>query len=257
MATVIPRHVLCVLGGWSDLDEVEAIIRQVGGAGFELDREFSQLTPDSRMVASFEASYDRVSPSMTEEDWRTIRGHSAVAYVLSPPIRKSLAADIAARALLVTAALLQEGGAAAKGEASGIAHGRARWVELATAYAKATSDHDAHTQGATLYWAWVRRPLLDEDQAVLYSCGMHLLGKRDIEIESSLDLDTAVEWIDLLGLYLVADRPQRPVKDGEGFRLKNSGPRRIIRFGSCERYEADEFFFNPYGYTRLEPSGND
>jgi hypothetical protein len=38
---------------------------------------------------------------------------------------------------------------------------------------------------------------------------MHLLGQRDIEIESSLDPDAAVEWIDLLGLYLVADRPNQ------------------------------------------------
>jgi hypothetical protein len=255
MATIMARHVICVLGRWNDLDEVEAIVRQVGGPDFELDREFSQLAPDDRMTASFEASYDRVAPSMTVEDWQAIREHSAVAYVLSPPIRKKLAGEVSGLALLLTAALLREGGVAAKGEATGIAHGRARWLALAADYVRATEWADAHAQGAALYRAWVRRPLLDELEGVYYSCGMHLLGERDIEIESSLDLDSALEWLDLLGLYFVGDRPKQPVKDGEGFRLNEAGPRRVMRFRPCDRYEPDGFMFNPHGYIRLEPDG--
>jgi hypothetical protein len=204
-------------------------------------------------MTSFDASYDRVTPSMTEADWRAVRGHRAVAYVLSPPIRKKQAADISGRALLLIAALLRRGGVAAKGEGAGIAHGRARWLELAGDFARAREQGDAHAEGASLYWAWVRRPILDEDEAVYYSCGMHLLGERDIEIGTSVELGDALEWMDLLGLYLAGDRPTRPLKDGEGFRLKDAGPRRLMRFRPCERYEEDEFIFNPYGYIRLEP----
>ncbi len=119
MPTVIPRHVICVLGNWRDLDEVDAIVRQKGFSGFELDREFSQLSPDDRMMGSFEASYDRVSPSMSGEDWNAVQKHGAVAYVLSPPILKDHAADISGGALLLTAALLRGGGIAAKGEGRG------------------------------------------------------------------------------------------------------------------------------------------
>jgi hypothetical protein len=253
MATVVPRHVICILGKWRDLDEVDAIVRQLGGSGFELDREFSQLSPDSRMMSSFDASYDRVAPSMTEEDWRAVAEHTAVAYVLSPPIWKEQAADISGLALLLTAALLRGGGVAAKGEGAGIAHGKARWLELAADFVRARKQADTHAQGATLYWTWVRRPLLDADDAVYYSCGMHLLGERDIEIETSLGVNASLEWMDLLGLYLVGDRPARPLEDGEGFRLKDAGPRRVMRFRPCERYEVDGFLFNPYGYIRLEP----
>jgi hypothetical protein len=245
--------VICVLGNWRDLDEVDAIVRENGFSGFELDLEFSQLSPDDRMMDSFDASYDRVSPSMSEEDWNAVETHGAVAYVLSPPIRKKHAADISGRALLLTAALLRGGGVAAKGEGAGIAHGRSRWLELAEEFAQAKEDGDTHTEGATLYWAWVRRPMIDDDEAVYYSCGMHLLGLCDIEIETSLDLADAIEWMDLLGLYLAGDRPTRPLKDREGFRLKDEGPRRVIRLRPCERYQDDEFMFNPYGYIRLEP----
>jgi hypothetical protein len=91
---------------------------------------------------------------------------------------------------------------------------------------------------------------MDEVEGAYYTCGLHLLGKRDIE--TSLELSDALEWMDLLGLYLVADRPARPLKEGEGFRLKDDGPRRVMRFQCCERYASDEFLFNPYGYIRLE-----
>ncbi|MBL8797200.1 MAG: hypothetical protein JNM56_25080 [Planctomycetia bacterium] len=243
---------ICALGHWRDLDEVGAVLRQPTFSDFTVDREFSQLFPDDRMMAAFDASYDRVSPSMSDDDWDAVRTHGAVAYVLSPPIRKNHAGDISGRALLLTAALLSAGAVAVKGEGAGIAHGRARWLNLAEEFAQARQDGDTHSEGATLYWAWVRRPMIDDDEAVYYSCGMHLLGERDVEIEASLDLADAVEWIDLLGLYLVGDQPTRPLEDGEGFRLNAEGPRRVMHLRPCERYEKDGFMFNPYGYIRLE-----
>jgi hypothetical protein len=249
---VIPRNVICVVGNWRDLDEVDEIIQQESFSGFELDREFSQLSPDHRMMDSFDASYDRVSPSMFGEDWDAVRTHGAVAYVLSPPIMKEHAADISGRALLLTAALLRGGAVAAKCEAAGIAHGRARWLALADDFSRAKADGDRHGEGASLYWAWVRRPLNDDDESSYYSCGMHLLGQPDAEIEASLDLKDAIEWMDMLGMYLVGDRPARPLRDGERFRLKDEGLRRVIRCRPCERYQEDEFIFNPYGYIRLE-----
>lgn len=252
MPKVIPRHVICVLGNWRDLDEVDAIVRHMNSLGFELDREFSQLSPDARMMDSFDVCYDRVFPTMSKNDWNAVRTHRAVAYVLSPPIRKAHAADISGQALLLIAALLRAGAIAAKGESAGIAHGRARWLELAERLVQAKKDGDTIAEGASLYRAWVKRPIFADDEESYYSCGMHLLGRPDAEIEASLDMADALEWMDLFGLYLVGDRPTRRLKDGEGFRLKDEGPRRIMRIRQCERYEEEEFKFNPYGYIRLE-----
>jgi hypothetical protein len=167
-------------------------------------------------------------------------------------VRQNQAEEISGRALLLTAALLQEGGVAAKGESAGIAHGRARWLELCDKDVAAGQAADDHQKATTLYRTWVRRPILDEEEGVYYSCGMHLLGHRDLEIDSALEADAAVQWIDLLGLYLLADKHRRPVKDGEGFRLGESGPRRVMRFRPCLRYASDDFFYNPYGCIRLD-----
>jgi hypothetical protein len=248
--TVRPRHVLCILGHWSNFEEVERVVRQF--PGFELDRDYSQLSPDARMTTAFEASYERVTPSMTSDDWQAVREHAAVAYVLSPPMEKAESQAISTQALLLTAELLNNGGLAAKGESAGVAHGRAAWLKLAAQCDQAARAGDQHALGSSLYFAWVRRPVLHESDGTFYSCGMHLLGERDLEIASHVDASEAVQWMDLLALYLVADGPQRPIHDGDGFRLTDDGPRRILRLGPCERYQDDEFFFNPYGYVRLE-----
>jgi hypothetical protein len=252
MAETIPRFVLCVLGTWRGFDKVEATVARVGGSGFEVDHEFSQLEPDDRMADAFDAFYDRVSPSMTDADWQAVENHTAVAYVLSPPAPAKMAVDISRRALSLIVALLETGGVAAKAESSGIAHGRDRWLGLAADCVDAAKKGDEHGQRAALYRAWVRRPIQDDDEGVYYSCGMHLLGKRDIEVDTSSDINTAVQCIDLLGLHLLDDTAQRPVSDGGGFRLRGTGPRRVMRFGPCTRYEEDDICFNPYGYIRLE-----
>ena len=247
-----PRHVICVLGRWSDFSDVRAAINSCGH-DFTFDEQFSQLLPDERMTTAFEASVDRSDPTITDKDWKDIQSHTAVAYLLSPPIRAQDAESISGRALQLIATLLNNGGLAAKSESAGLAHGRSRWVDLSRKYSDATSIGDLHAASATLYWTWVQRAIHDESTATLYSVGMHLLGHRDTEVEDSLELSTAIEWIDLMGLYLLADKPTRPVADGNGFRLSEDGPRRIIRQAACYRYEDDDFFYNPYGYNRLVP----
>lgn len=236
-----PRHVLCLLGHWSSFDPLEACLP----AGFSLDREYSVLEPDDRMVGSFEVSEDGARPSMQPSDWEAVREHRAVAYVLSPPMERERSCDISGEALSFLARALQDGAVAAKGESSGIAHGRERWLELA----RQAAQPDPHTRRGTLYFSWVRRPLQSDD--LLYSCGMHLLGEPDLELPASLGVAEALEWMDLLGLYLVADRPGE-MRTGEGFRLREDGPRRTVRRLQCRRYDPEEFFFNPYGYVRLE-----
>jgi len=59
--------------------------------------------------------------------------------------------------------------------------------------------------------------------------------------------------MDALALYLLAELPADGIRDGEGFRLTAEGSRRVLRHTACQRYDADDLFFNPYGYWRLTP----
>lgn len=116
----------------------------------------------------------------------------------------------------------------------------------ATAHARG----DKLERAAALYAAWVRRPI--RDKQILYSCGMHLLGERDIELGPGEHKSDDLGWMDLLALYLLAEKPGRGLSDGEGFRQRPNGERRTLRLAACDRYQPDDFAYNPFGYWQLE-----
>jgi hypothetical protein len=243
----LPRHVVCALGNWPSFEPVERVVRDIGGGRFQLDREYSMLAPDNRMLRAFAASADTVNLSITEADEAAIASHTAVAYIMSSPIPADQAIAISGTTLAMIDALFAADVAVAiKDESAGIAHGAARWRELAT---RATSN-ELLERASALQHAFVRRPLSDD--GLLYSCGMHLLGDRDVEVSASADVFDDIGWIDLVALYLLAEKPDTGVHDGEGFRQTEDGERRVLRGYPCERYENDDFFWNPYGYWRLE-----
>lgn len=132
----------------------------------------------------------------------------------------------------------QIGARAVKCESSGLAHGKERWIELA-------SEPDDPSQ----FWTWVRRPLCDE--GIIYSCGMHILGHPDIEVVGE-SISDSLELIDLFAMYIFVDRPGNRLKAGGVFSLSSESPRYRISKADCNRYDDDEFFYNPSGYWRLE-----
>lgn len=249
MAT-LPRHVICFLGNWKDFTRIDNLIRTLF-PGFHLDTEFSALEPEARARDAFAASFDSNESTAQDDDWAAIDRHSAVAYVLSPPMRRADSESVSGEALLLVDAMLRIGATAAKNESAGFAHGRLAWLELAADFRSAYTADDKSEMGSALYRSWVRRPLRCEDTNLIYSCGMHLLGYRDCEFAPAESVRDALRWIDLLNLYICFDRPKRKISDGDGFRLATDGPRRIIRHHTCDRYADDDFFHNPYGYNRL------
>ncbi|MGP4019382.1 hypothetical protein [Saccharopolyspora sp. 5N708] len=242
---VEPLHVLCVVGSGLDFEVVEKVVRAVGGPHFTLDREFSEQEHDPRMPQAFEASLAGLS--FTDADWDAVDDHDSVAYVLAQAGREH-ASYTSERMLVVAAELFEHAGAMAiKSESCGLAHGRDTWLALAA---------DAEDPEA-LRRAWVKRPINGGD--LLYSCGMHLLGSPDVELaaEGLLDPDRVDEWVELIdGLanYLLTEPRAAAIRDGEGFRLAEDAPRWLLRQQSCDRYDDDDIFFNPYGYWRLTPA---
>lgn len=247
MVEAFPRHVLCVLGSGLNLSEMERTA--AGFGGFVLDREYSEAAPDPRMPKAFEAGM--AAASFDEADWAAVESHDTVGYLLSAPMMRELAADTSRRLLAATAALLRSGATAVKNESSGIAHGRDRWLALAD---RAADAEDEGLAGA-LVDAWVQRPI--HDGHVLYSCGMHLLGAPEVEIEADEDeltedgLPRLRAHLDTLAIYLLTDPRAGEIEDGAGFRMTENAPRWSLLTGPCDRYDEDDLFFNPYGYVRL------
>ncbi|GAA2896890.1 hypothetical protein GCM10010517_61910 [Streptosporangium fragile] len=281
---VMPRHVLCVLGSGLDLGTIEEVVGEVGGPGFTVDRESFRQAPDPRMVRSFRSCL--MDDTFERSDWKAVEEHDSVAYVLSPPMavhsgfdphRPTIAGDDdetfelvwydafdASRLMLaVTAALLRSGATAAKNESSGLTHGRDRWLAIAD---RAAGADDWVALAVALYYAWVKRPLADGN--LLRSCGMHLLGAPDVEVEAAwlaqetgrrppgAQVDDSVELMDQMALYLLCEDRARKIQDGEGFRLAPDAPRWILERHPCRQYDEDDFYFNPYGYWRLTPDAS-
>jgi hypothetical protein len=245
MSIPVARHVLCVLGSWADLDSIRAIVAR--SPGFELDEQYSTLDPDPRMPESFEASMDRTAPSFGPEDERAVAEHRAVVYILSPPVREGQSVPIAQRALDLLRVLLLEGGVAAKVESAGIAHGRERWIELAAAAERPADGVMA------LYKAFVRRPVYDEDDGVYFSCGMHLLGRRELEVPDRVPVRAAIELMDAAASALLSENPP---DGGLGRSLEHAelGAFTLVDGGHDGRHSEDSFQYNPHGLLGIVPS---
>jgi hypothetical protein len=132
----------------------------------------------------------------------------------------------------------EKGARAVKCDSSGIAHGKARWLELATE----RTPIDA-------YLAYVRRPIGSDE--TMYSCGMHLVGLPDIKVICFSDRDAA-RIMDVFAGYLINEGGKRTVKAGHTFSCSKEDPVLRISHDECRDYETDDFFFNPYGYWILE-----
>lgn len=236
------RHVICVLGDWRSLAAVSSVVTAFG-QGFTFDDDESKTAPDKRMVRAFEVSADRADPSMTDGDLKAIAGHKAVAYVISPPVDREKSVIVARQTLELIGKLFAAGATAIKNESPGLAHGKARWLTLIQR-AKAGATDDA-TQA--LIEATVRRPIGSDD--LLYSCGAHLLGVRDVETVGVKNERDAVKIMDrLIAMQLKASFAAAPPTRVES----DNGKTLAVATSDSEHYEDDSFMHNPFGYLRVK-----
>ncbi|MEO8707287.1 MAG: hypothetical protein ABI867_45085 [Kofleriaceae bacterium] len=238
---VLARHVICILH--SDAKAIESAVARF--PAFSLDTEYSTSEPDPRMRKAFEASMDRVEASMTEADWTAVDQHTAVTYVFSPPIEPLRSRAISADAVRLCATALAAGAFAVKSESAGIAHGADRWRTLAAELeVEGRRDYALHS-------AFVRRPIAADDLELYYTCGMHLLGRCDVEISKDLPALDALAWLDAFALYTLVEVSPDELRDGHTFRPDDESTRRRLQRYDCTRYPSDDFFYNPHGYWRL------
>jgi hypothetical protein len=240
---VKPRHVLCFLGGEDALarlsDAASAVIGDFA-TGFSIDRTHSQDKPDARMVRSFSVCRDRLVPgAWTSADEEAVANHKSVLYVLSPPMTADTAVIVSAAALLLVDAVISAGAVAVKGESAGVAHGLARWRQLAAEGAQALRSHDDFALRRVSRLSFAKRPVAGEHY--LESVGFHLVGLPEVYVTKNVDrgydavalIDAIADDITLLGLEAV---------------LRDRNAR--LSFESA--YAEDDFKFNPYGIVHID-----
>jgi len=239
---VKPRHVLCFLGperGLANLsDAAHAAIDQFA-EGFNVDTTYSIDRADPTMMSSFGVCWDRVAPFWTKADEEAVASHKSVLYVLSPHMTPDTAATISSAALFLVDSMIRAGAIAVKGESAGVAHGLARWRELALRAGAALAAGDDFSVSRTCRLAFAKRPL--EFENYLESVGYHLVGLPEVYVAKPLgsDLENAAL------MDAVADELTRG-------KLEDVLSARNATLSFSSSYEEDDFKFNPYGIVHID-----
>jgi len=230
-----PRNVLCFLGsvdGFQDLLQAAKDAIKDFATDFEIDMESTQDAPDVRMSESFAVFWDQVhEDAWHQHDVEAVISHGCVVYVVGPHMEAAEAPAVSLTALRLVERLLAAGATAAKGESAGVAHGAARWRQLAQEAEGA--EPGAATRACRL--AFAKRPLTDG--YYLSSVGFHLVGLPDVFVPSNSSLDELAlsAMIDSVADEMAADGVEAVVAR-YGAELK-----------AINEYEEDDFKYNPFG----------
>jgi hypothetical protein len=229
-----PRHLICALG--ADLATlVDAANSYRGPTKFTVDDNYSSDEADDRMDRSFGVCWDRVHPNAwTDADEQAVASHGAVMYALSPSLARAEAAAASADAVRFAVHLLDHGATAVKGESAGIAHGAARWHQLATELDGATGL--GRDRVARL--AMTKRPLGGDDY--YESLGNHLVGLPEVYVAKVVGLtergavkllddiaDELAAGVDVIAKYDATLDPTSPYEDGFEFKINPYGIVRV------------------------------
>lgn len=232
----LPKIVLGVLGDEGFAEKARTLLERKGV-------ECEIQARDERMPDAFDASAF-ASNSFGKDDRAAVARHQHVVYVVGKNSAPADAMDSARSALATLAELFEAGGTAAKCESSGIAHGRARWVELA----RDSRDRDVDG-AAALYTAFVQ-PLIRSGRDI-HSCGMHLVGKPDLVAPSGEGAATLARLFHIFAVYLLAECPEGAFRSGQTFALAHDEPRYVVTWEPCTGYDEDDLFHNSFGRYRF------
>jgi len=226
---MLPRLVLCFPVA-EDLVAQASLLAEANGATGEVAAAHPGL------ANSFLATH----APLTSDELQAIQGHQRVVYWVGPSMTAASAVPCTRSLLEGARALLEKGAYGLKIESSGAAHPLARWHTLLA---------DLSTEN--LLHSVVCSPIGSATE--LYSCGMHLLGRPDfVASRDEIGEHDAYFLFLTLGHYLIEECvDRRHFADRSTFQPTPESPRWRARWEPCVGYEADDFYFNPFGRWRL------
>ncbi len=242
-SSVKPRHVLCFLRGENaraHLSEVASSAIKQFAAGFTVDTKYSLDRADPVMERSFGVCWDRVEPNAwTPADEDAVVNHKSVLYVLSPPMTPETAVTISTAALFLVEAVMTAGAVAVKGESAGVAHGLARWRQLALQASAALTKGDDFAVRRACRLAFAKRPL--ESEKYLESVGFHLVGLPEVYVAKNLgEARQVVALMDAIADEMTQHGIDAVVRD------------RKVTLSLASGYAPDDFKFDPYGIVHVD-----
>ncbi|CVI61992.1 hypothetical protein CFBP4996_23065 [Agrobacterium leguminum] len=248
-----PRHILCFLGAENGLAALQKSARAAiddFAPDFSLDEDYSQDEADDRMERSFNVCWDRVDPDAYQpEDEEAVAAHGSVLYVLGPSMDAETAVKTSAKALGFVQHMLDHGAVAVKGESAGVAHGARRWKQLYEQSRGEAAADDGMALARTCRLAFARRPIGDDAEGMT-SVGFHLIGLPDVQVRfTKKDGDqpsTNAEQLKIAAL--IDDTAEQMAREGVEATLKDRG----ASLSDDERYEEDEYKFNPFGVVSVD-----
>jgi hypothetical protein len=236
------RIILCIPGRWADRSEIvtslaganaqeylfagNILLHIPSGEGFEVEIE----AHDAQMQQSFTlAAQGRLS----DDELQEIGRHTFVVYLIG----KGGNMQHAAGTMRAGNAFLKAGGLAMKVETAGKSFSKEQWTLLS----------DAGEEQA-LYEAYV--VLLQSEDELIYSCGMHNIGLRDVICDVDATVNEAAQLADIFNIYQVIEKPG--ISEGQTFSTEADGPVYRITTEVCTIYPEDDLFYNPFGMYRLQ-----
>jgi hypothetical protein len=136
-------------------------------------------------------------------------------------------------------AVMTAGAVAVKGESAGVAHGLARWRQLALQTSAALTKGDDFAVSRACRLAFAKRPL--EAEKYLESVGFHLVGLPEVYVAKNLG--TAREVVALMDR--VADEMTQHGIDAV---MRD----RKVTLSLASGYAPDDFKFDPYGIVHVD-----
>jgi len=212
--------------------------------GYELTADGSLRSPDGDLIEIGTSDHDDEIAQifrgghhgrMTEEELVLLGTHAVKVHVVGP----GGSVDPARRVVRAAAALVRAGGYGVFVDNSGLCHGPEDFLKLA--------DDE---QPGGVFWAFVTAT---GDPDLVYSCGMHCLGLRDVELYDPPQ-DQQEAWTALHEFLGYSYQSGTELHDGDHMGgLPDSGvPEYIMRDIPCTRFEPGTPFHNPFGVWELK-----
>ena len=247
----LPRLILCLPGDEAFVQRAAPLL-EAEGIDYEV-HERSDLVEDV-----FRGANPSADGSLGEEDFERIRKHTKVLYMVSRNYISDEGPGACRLFMNAAARLLDEGAIAVKSESSGIAHSAQRWKDLAKMCGEEWFTGEFWD---ALVRAYVQSPIGSVKTNDIYSCGMHLLGCPDMVISMALAEQlpgggesvggAAAMLFYLFSLYLLIELGGSGWRSGDTFRLDASWPKLRVTWEPCNAWQADDLYYNPFGYWRF------